>query len=201
MVPAGYGPPVPPINRIGQRGAKPHTTAEGKPMSKSKTVKFAGYEFHGATMALARATMESTIEAFVRDADLGPSFFKVHGTEIMVWPTVTGYAYAFSGGHYARPQEGCLRASCFLSGPRESAVAQAISHAVQMAWNTRTVADDAEFIRQGFAPITGNEARKQAEHCACIFDWQRKYNAARLAGHSHSVARDLASGRHAPAAA
>jgi hypothetical protein len=140
----------------------------------AKTAIVCGLTFAGDTVAIAKATGEREVTRLAREANLGPSVYRVGAMTMLVWPQLECWAWRCleDGG------DGLVRASCTMGGTREQACIDAVGAAGQRQWGIE-IEDDAAYFAEAFAGIgqPWDASRRIAEEIS-LAGWQRRYRAA-----------------------
>ncbi len=152
---------------------------------------------HRATIGVLRAEGETpkAAELNVETEVLKALLRLERGTVIRVWNAHTFVVFPDTGGwrywlDIFTPSGSTHSYSVQCPGDREDAEDAALFHLAQMIW-TPEIADDAAFMDG----LPAGVVKKLTSY----FEWQRKYAAAKAAGHSDEDAHQIASGWKASA--
>jgi len=111
----------------------------------------AGIEFQEETVAAARALGERQIAAFVHEANLGPSVYRVHALTVLIMPQIDGWAYRIL---LDGDRGGLVHWMCNMGGTRVDCVTSAVSHAAMYQWDVEMgdALTEQAWLTAAFAP-------------------------------------------------
>lgn len=156
----------------------------------AKTAVVCGVAFQGPTMADAKAAGEAAITRLI--GDHGPSLYRVHDLDVLIWPVLDGWCYKVLNDE--RPRNGTVWASCsYAAATRRLAEIEGVYAAAQRQW-TVEVADDVAFFNDAYGSLAYDTAgsRSMGDNIE-IARWQRRYVAAVNAGAGQTEAHEIAS--------
>lgn len=163
-------------------------------MATTVSITHCGIQVTGPTVTAAKQEAARQITRLVEDLEKGLEVLHVHGITAVVWRAVEGWRCTVltntnTGTIYGVPGY----------ENRHEAVIAAVTHAAQVAW-THAVENDAEFVSTALDQVRGfhqmGNRNRTLRELVEYFAWQRRYKAARDAGHSDGEAHEIASGLH-----
>jgi hypothetical protein len=148
----------------------------------------------GATVAEAKKQAEANLAALVHRMSVGPRRYAIHGVDVMILPTESGWHW-FIPANQTPSHSGYILGGCCMSGSLEDVVYDAIRGTAQWAWSF-DVQDDAAYA-EGAAErarslLSSDRIRNMRSDLMRHFSWQRDYARLRLLGATDTEAHEHA---------
>lgn len=175
-------------------------------MTKSIDLTYCGMPGTGPTVTAAKQDATRKIESLIADVQRGPRVVYIGESVGLVSRDLHGWRYQIIGGPYATSSVTILPAG----EPASEAVISVAKHVAQLVWNFDVAEGlDREFFEGLLADVEDLEIdssvaaaavtrRHMIEDLVSWAAWQRRYKAARDAGHADNEAHAIACG-YAPA--
>lgn len=172
-------------------------------MKRQKYATVCGIEFQGDTCASAKATGEIEIARLAREANSGPSVYRVREMTVLVFPQLNGWGYRIL---LDTDKGGLVHPMCNMGGTRAQCIASAVAHAAMWQWSI----DDADNTdathlidhnylvscfwpaREKACPELATVLDRIASDCKANMGTSRRYRALAKRGYSDAVAHDVA---------
>lgn len=160
-------------------------------MTKTITLEYCGIPGSGPTMAKAKQDAARKLERLVLDCRHGPIMITMRGWSALVFrgPESWSIGLVFTKG---AAHNGPF---CYTIGfnDLENAQYAAARNIAQLAW-TPSVTSDEDFAAEASRLVRRADNTRLYAELLDFIQWQRRYAAARAAGHPDSEAHEIASG-------
>ena len=159
-----------------------------------KSVTVHGMYGEGATITEAKQSAERSIIALMDRMSYGPRRYAVHGVDVMILPTESGWHWFIPSNHVPS-HSGHITGGCCMSGTMEDAIYDAVRATAQWKWsfdvtNDQKYAEDAAMSAP--AAYSADRRRSMVGDLMRHFSWQRDYARLRVLGATDTEAHEHA---------